>query len=243
MSSTRAVIVGCILCVVLASLTEAQNLQKMLDSLKETTGSKTESDSGSAVVQGLKEALRVGTEKAVLRTGTTDGYFGNARIKIGMPAKFQSAEKGLRLAGFGSQVDAFVLSMNRAAEQAAPQAQKIFLQAITSMSFADARKLLNGGDTAATDFFQAKTREELYASFRPVVDNSLNQVGTVQKYNAMVNKLENIPFMKSQTLDVGDYVTGKALDGLFVVVAEEERSIRQNPAARVTPLLKQVFGQ
>ena len=133
--------------------------------------------------------------------------------------------------------------MNRAAEKAAPEAKRIFLEAITSMTFEDARKLLNGGDSAATDFFKQKTSASLYKAFRPIVDNSMHQVGTVQKYNDMLAGMQQVPFVKKETLDVGDYVTNKALDGLFLIVAEEERSIRKNPAARVTNLLKEVFSR
>jgi hypothetical protein len=110
------------------------------------------------------------------------------------------------------------------------------------MSFADANQILQGGDTAATDFFKERTSQDLYSSFRPIVDRNLDKVGTVQKYNSLTEQAKKIPFMKSQNLDVGDYVTNQALDGLFRVVAEEEKGIRTNPAARVTPLLQQVFG-
>jgi len=199
--------------------------------------------SDTQVADGLKEALRTGTDHAVARTGKTDGYFGNPLIKILLPDKLQALEKGLRLVGYGPQVDEFILSMNRAAEKAAPAAKRIFLDAITSMTFEDARQLLNGGDTATTDFFKRKTSVHLYDAFRPIVDNSMNQVGTVQKYNDMLAGVQQVPFVKKETLDVGDYVTNKALDGLFLIVAEEERSIRKNPAARVTTLLKEVFGR
>ena len=241
-----AMFIGLMLCVIaLSSMAEAQtSLDKMFKTLKDAAGKKDESSSGSAnVTQGLKEALRVGTEKAVSRTSQTDGFFSNPLIKIVMPKKFQSVEKGMRLAGYGSTVDEFVLSMNRAAEAASPQAKQIFVNAITSMSFADATKILQGGDTAATDYFKSKTSKDLYNSFRPIVDTKLNKVGTVQKYNSLVGKAQKVPLVKSQNLDVGDYVTNKALDGLFRVVAEEEKGIRTNPAARVTPLLKEVFGQ
>jgi hypothetical protein len=146
------------------------------------------------------------------------------------------------MAGFGVQVDEFVTSMNRAAEQTTPAAKSIFVDAITSMTIDDAKNLLNGGDTAATDFFKAKTSDKLYEAFRPVVDNSMNQVGTVQRYNTLVGQAKSLPFVKTQSLDVGDYVTNKSLDGLFLMVGEEEKKIRTNPAARVTDLLKNVFG-
>lgn len=245
MRPATAMILGLMLGVAaLSSLAEAQtSLDKMFNTLKDVTGKSAGSSPGAAnVTEGLKEALRVGTDKAVSRTGKTDGFFSNPLIKIVTPEQFQSVEKGLRLAGYGPTVDEFVLSMNRAAEAAAPQAKQIFINAITSMSFADANQILQSGDTAATDFFKEKTSQDLYSAFRPVVDSNLDKLGTVQKYNNLVGQAKRMPFMKSQNLDVGNYVTNKALDGLFRMVAEEEKSIRTNPAARVTPLLKQVFG-
>jgi hypothetical protein len=127
-------------------------------------------------------------DHAVLRTGKQDGYFGNQLIKILLPDSLQTVEPGLRLAGFGPQVDEFVLSMNRAAEKAAPKAKEIFVGAITSMTIDDATKILNGGDTSATDFFKRKTSTSLYKEFRPIIDNTMNQVGTVQKYNKGVGR-------------------------------------------------------
>jgi len=224
---------------------EAQ-LPKALDALKKMGGQSTgdtTSASGSDITQGLKEALRIGTENAVATTGRPDGFLGNSLIKILLPEKFQTLEKGLRLAGQGDKVDTFITSMNRAAEQAAPKAKPIFVDAITSMTIDDAKNLLNGGDTAATDFFKAKTSDKLYQTFRPVVDDSMNKVGTVQRYNALVGQAKSLPLVKTQSLDVGDYVTNKSLDGLFLMVAQEEKKIRTNPAARVTDLLKNVFGK
>ncbi len=224
---------------------EAQ-LPKALDTLKKLGGqatSGTTSASGADVVQGLKEALRIGTENAVSYTGRPDGFLGNQLIKILLPEKFQTVEKGLRLAGQGDRVDTFITSMNRAAEQATPKAKSIFVNAIKSMTIDDANNLLNGGDTAATDFFKAKTSDKLYNAFRPVVDNSMNKVGTVQRYNALLGQTKKLPLVKTQSLDVGDYVTNKTLDGLFLMVAQEEKKIRTNPAARVTDLLKNVFGK
>ncbi len=192
---------------------------------------------------GLKEALEVATQKAVSLTGRTNGYFGDAAIKILMPAKLQSMEQGLRAVGYGPQIDEFVLSMNRAAEQAAPAAKQIFGNAITSMSFDDAKKILTGGNTAATDYFKAKTTNELTAAFKPVIDKSMGQVGVTKQYQALVGKFETIPFVKTQSFDLDNYVTGKALDGLFHVVGEQETMIRTNPAARTTTLLQEVFAK
>jgi hypothetical protein len=191
---------------------------------------------------GLKEALQVATEKSVSLTGRTNGYFGNEAIKILMPEKLKTVEQGLRVVGYGPKVDEFVLSMNRAAEKAAPAAKKIFWDAIGAMTFDDAQKILGGGDTAATDFFKRTTSDKLTATFKPVVDRTMGEVGVVRKYKELMGRFEAIPFAQSQTFDVDDYVVGKALDGLFHVVGEQERQIRTNPAARTTALLKEVFA-
>jgi hypothetical protein len=145
--------------------------------------------------------------------------------------------------GYGSQIDAFILSMNRSAEAAAPAAEKIFADAIVSMSFDDARKILSGGDTAATDYFKSKTTEQLTAAFKPVVEKTMDENGVTQEYKEIVGQAQNIPFMKSPELDITQYVVSKALDGLFYELGEEERKIRQNPAAQTTNLLKEVFGK
>ncbi|MGH7774816.1 MAG: DUF4197 domain-containing protein [Candidatus Binatia bacterium] len=191
---------------------------------------------------GLKEALQIGTENAVNLTGRTDGYFLNKAIKVLMPEKIRTLEKGLRAVGYGPQVDEFVLSMNRAAERAAPAAKKIFWEAIIDMSFDDARKILGGGDTAATDYFKAKTTNKLTAAFRPVVEKSMSEYDVTRQYKELVGKYKSIPFAKSVTFDVDQYVVTKSLDGLFYMVGQEESKIRKNPAARVTNLLKEVFG-
>lgn len=192
---------------------------------------------------GLKEALKIGTENTVNLTGKTDGYFLNQAIKILMPEKLQTLEKGLRMVGYGPQIDEFVLSMNRAAEQAAPYAKQIFWDAIGEMTFEDARKILSGNDTAATQYFKGKTTDKLTAAFQPVVEKSMNEVGVTKQYNELVGRYQTIPFVKSEAFDINHYVVTKALDGLFHVLGEEERKIRTNPAARVTDLLKEVFAK
>jgi len=192
---------------------------------------------------GLKEALKVGTETTVNLTGKTDGYFLNQAIKILMPEKLQTLEKGLKMVGYGPQIEEFVLSMNRAAEQAAPYAKQIFWDAIGEMSFEDARKILTGNDTAATQYFKDKTTGKLTTAFQPVVEKSMNEVGVTRQYNELLGRYQTIPFVKSETLDINRYVVSKALDGLFHVLGEEERKIRTNPAARVTDLLKEVFAK
>ena len=198
--------------------------------------------SDAKIGSGLQEALKVGTENAVLQTGRLDGFFANKAIKILMPGPLRSMEQPLRLVGFGPKIDEFVLGMNRAAEKAVPFAKEIFWDAIGQMTFDDARRILNGGDTAATDYFKAKTSKKLHTAFRPSVESVMNDVGVNRQYNELIGKYESVPFAKSIAFDVNDYVTEKATDGLFYVVGQEERKIRTNPAARVTDLLKDVFG-
>jgi hypothetical protein len=218
------------------------------DQILKGLGEKLGSGSGSGlsdakIGSGLKEALKVGTENAVVQTGQTDGFFGNQAIKILMPKTLQRIEQPLRLVGYGPQIDEFVLSMNRAAEKAVPFAKDIFWDAIGQMTFEDARKILDGGDTAATDYFKAKTSKKLQAAFRPPVEDVMNEVGVTRQYNDLIGRYKNVPFAQSITFDINQYVTEKATDGLFYVVGQEEKKIRTNPAARVTDLLKDVFGK
>lgn len=199
--------------------------------------------SDSKIASGLKEALQVGATNAVNLTGKRDGYFGNQVIKILMPKSLRPFERGLRAMGYGPKVDDFILSMNRSAEAAAPAAKKIFIDAILSMSFDDARKILSGGDTAATDYFKSKTTEQLTIAFRPVVEKTMDQNNVTQQYKQLVGQAQSIPFIKSPNLDITNYVVSQALNGLFYMLGQEERKIRKDPAAQTTNLLKQVFGR
>jgi len=193
-------------------------------------------------VDGLKEALYIGSENAVLQTGQLDGYFRNEVIKILLPENLELVEQGMRMVGQGERVDEFVLSMNRAAEKAAPFAKEIFWGAIRRIDFRDAHAILTGGDTAATDYFRAETSEELAEAFRPVVERATEEVGVTRRYKELVGGYSSIPFTRTLAFDVDDYVVEKALDGLFYVLAEEEGKIRTDPAARVTELLQRVFS-
>jgi hypothetical protein len=199
--------------------------------------------SDAKIGSGLKEALQIGTENAVSLTGKTDGYFMNQVIKILMPEKLKTFEKGLRAVGYGPQIDEFVLSMNRSAEKAAPFAKQIFWDAIGEMTFDDVRKILSGNDTAATDYFKGKTTNKLTDTFKPIVSNSMNEVGVTRQYKELVGRYESIPFVKKESFDLDQYVVSKALGGLFYMVGEEEKKIRTNPTARTTDLLKEVFGK
>jgi len=198
--------------------------------------------SDSKIVAGLKEALQVGTGNAINLTGRLDGFFKNAAIKILLPKQFDTVGKGLRMAGQGQMVDEFVMSMNRAAEKAAPEARKIFVDAVKQMSFDDARKILFGNDTAATDYFKAKTSTKIATAFRPIIEKSMNEVGATRQYKELIGRFQSIPFAKTQSLDIDQYVVGKSLDGLFYMVGEEEKKIRKDPLARVSSILKDVFG-
>ena len=213
------------------------------DVLKEGGISTEKEPDDQTIISGLKEALSIGTENAVKNVSRLDGYFGNKLIKILLPEKIQRVADVLRRAGFQKEVDDFILSMNRAAEKAAPQAVDFFVGAIKEMSFEDAKKILKGGDTAATDFFKEKTYKKLYDAFKPAVSSSMNEVGVTRSYKAMMEKYESIPFMQKESVDLDHYVTNKALDGLFYMVGQEEKKIRKDPAARVTELLKTVFGK
>lgn len=196
----------------------------------------------SRTVSGLKEALRIGTQNAVNRTSRTDGYLSNDLIRIELPKSLQTMARGLRTVGFGDQIDEVEVAMNRAAEQAAGEAVDIFWDGIRQMTFADAHAILTGGETAATDYFERTTRAPLRKRFEPIVDDKLKQVGLVRQYDDLVGRYTALPFTNKPEFDIRDYVTDKALDGLFLVLGEEERRIRTDPSARVTSLLREVFG-
>lgn len=212
--------------------------------LKQARAAATPATGDTKVANGLKEALRVGAEKAVALTGKQDGYFKNEAIKILLPEKLRVMELTMRKIGLGGQVDQLVLSMNRAAEAAAPQAKSIFFKAITEMSFEDIQKVYKGGDTAATQYFQSKTTPELTKLFGPAVTKTMADYnvskmyqGIESKYNAL-SAAKLFPVPKAE-----DYVIKQSLNGLFKVMGNQEKAIRHDPAARVTQLLKDVFSQ
>lgn len=197
--------------------------------------------SQNEIVNGLKEALEIGTSKTVQALSKTDGYYKNPKLKIPLPESVQKFESILRATGFESDLNEFELSMNRAAEKAAPKAKALFVGAIKEMTFSDADKILNGPDNAATKYFQDKTTDKLEALFKPVVQQSMNKVGVTQYYKNVSEQIQTIPFANKYAVDLDKYVTEKSIDGLFVRLAEEEAKIRNDPAARVTDLLQKVF--
>ena len=196
----------------------------------------------SDIVAGLKEALRVGTENAVDVTSKLNGYYSNPEIKIPLPENVRKVENVLRMAGLGQQVTSFEQSMNRAAERAAPEAKALFVGAIKQMTFADAKKILNGRENEATLFFKDKTYHALGQRFQPLVHDAMAEVGVTRYYQTLEDKIRVLPVKGLMDVDLDQYVTDKALDGLFVMLAQEEAKIRTDPAARVTDILKKVFG-
>ena len=198
--------------------------------------------SDEKIIKGLKEALQVGTGNVVGLISRLDGYYKNPKIKIFLPPEIQKAESVLRKVGLARQVDQFEQSMNRAAEQAAPKAKVLFLDAIQKMSFQEARKILNGGDNEATLYFKDKTADRLGRAFKPIIHSAMAQVGVTRSYQGIQSRLRQLPLTRGLQLDLDQYVTDGALKGLFALLEEEERKIRKDPAARVTDLLKEVFG-
>jgi hypothetical protein len=232
-----------ILITLMASTAIAQDIKGAVTGvLKSASGGS--SGGGGDTSAGLKEALAVGTGNAVQALSKPDGYFGDAAVKILLPGKIKTAADVLKKAGYQTEVDELILSMNRAAESAAPKARPIFEDAVKNMSFEDAQKILNGGNTAATDYFKSKTSSQLTEAFKPAVSDSMNQVGVTHAYKTMTDRYTSmIPFGKVDSFDLDSYVAQKSVDGLFVKIGQEEAKIRTNPAAQTTELLKKVFGK
>lgn len=201
------------------------------------TSGLTESD----VAAGLKEALVVGSQNSSGRLSVVDGFFNNSLHKIWMPAEAQKVESALRAVGLGATVDKAILAMNRAAEEAAKTAGSIFIDAVRKMSINDAVRILRGGDTAATAYFRQVTAQRLFSAFQPVINNALAKTQATQYWNevfSLYNKIATRPV----TTDLSAYVTNKAIDALFHEIRNEEIRIRTEPAARVSEILRRVFG-
>ncbi|GGH16470.1 DUF4197 domain-containing protein [Mucilaginibacter phyllosphaerae] len=191
---------------------------------------------------GLKQALELGTNKSSDQLSSINGFFGNAAVKILFPPEAQKVEKTLRSIGLSKLADNVILSLNRAAEDAAGKAKPIFVNAIKQMTLTDVTNILLGNQDAATQYFKRTTTAQLAASFKPVIQNSLNKVGATKYYTDAANAYNKVPFVSKVNPDITDYVTQKAIDGLFVEIAQEELNIRQNLGARTTPLLQKVFS-
>lgn len=211
----------------------------LLQNAGSTSGQLTEQETHA----GLIEALTVGAGNSTQRAGKTNGFWGNAAIKILFPPEAIKAKQTLESVGLGAVVERFELSMNRAAEKSASEAKPILIQAIKSISFRDVFEILFGGKDAATNYLRQKTEPQLRAKFQPIVKNSLDEVEVTKLWNQMIGQYNQIPFMPAVSADLETYVTTKALDGLFILIADEERKIRENPVARISALLKKVFGK
>lgn len=199
--------------------------------------------SESDITAGLKDALRVGTQNATGKVSTVNGFFGNQLIKVLMPPEAKKIETALRAVGMGAQVDKAILSMNRAAEDASSKAVPIFVDAITGMSIQDGLSILRGSSDAATQYLKGRTTAQLTTSFRPVIQASLNKVNATAYWKEVVTLYNKLPTTRQKlNPDLTAWVTDRALNGIFVYVAQEEAQIRSNPAARVTDILKKVFG-
>lgn len=206
-------------------------------------GSATGSLSQGEMGDGLKEALRVGTETVVAQLGQTDGFNTDKAIHIPLPGQLATVQKALKAAGYSSLVDDLELKLNRAAEQATPKAKALFVDAISAMTIEDAQKILSGPNDAATQYFRKAMGPGLAGEMAPIVDATLAEAGAVQAYDSMMGQYKTLPFMPDAKANLTDYVVEKGMDGIFHYVAEEEAAIRTNPAKRTTDLLKKVFSK
>jgi len=193
-------------------------------------------------INGLKEALTRGSNAAVARLGLENGFFGNDRVKIPLPPSLRSVEAVMRSIGMSPHADELVLRMNRAAEAAVPRARALLVDAVKKMSVQDAKGILAGGEDGATQYFKRTTSEPLTTRFRPTVKKAMQKVKLAEKYNEIAASGTKFGLVKDEDAQLEDYVTRKALDGLFVVIAEEEKKIRQNPTGAASAIIRKVFG-
>ena len=201
-------------------------------------GNLTNAEAGS----GLKTALEKGALMAVALLGKPDGFLGNPKVRIPLPGYLEDASKLLKNFGQGRRIDELVMAINRAAESAVPMGKDLLVSAVRSMNVNDAKNILTGGDTSVTAFFAEKTRAPLGVKFLPVVNQATEKVGLAQKYNDFAGKAAGFGLMKKEDANIQQYVTGRTLDGLYLVIGEEERKIRQDPVGTGSAILQKVFG-
>jgi hypothetical protein len=228
-----------ILTFVLGACTSAQINQALGDLNKSLGGGELTT---AEVTEGLKEALVKGISTGSDQASQLDGYFKNPQIKIPFPPDVKKVEDKLRQIGLGNEVDKFVMTLNRGAEDAAKEAKPIFINAIKQMTIQDAWGILKGEEDAATEYLKRTTSAQLREKFAPVIANSLNKVNATKYYGDIISTYNKIPLVEKVNPDLNDYATTKAMDGLFLLIAGEEKKIRQDPVARTTELLKKVFG-
>ena len=198
--------------------------------------------SNAEAVRGLKQALNDGSAAAVARLGVENGYFANPNVKIPLPPSLQRVERGLRAFGMRRQADELVLTMNRAAEAAVPEAKQLLVDAVKTMSVQDAKGILGGGDTAATEYFQRSTRSQIGRRFLPIVKQATDRVGLAQQYNALAGQGVALGLVKEDQASIESYVTQKALDGLYFMIGEQEKAFRQDPVGATSDIVRRVFG-
>lgn len=201
-----------------------------------------DSISNSDATSGLRQALTDGSAAAVSLLGRENGFFGNPRVKIPLPPSMQRVEGAMRMVGMRKQADELVLSMNRAAEAAAPEARALLLDSVKKMSVQDAKGILTGGDTAATEYFKRTTQAQLTQRFLPIVRKATERVGLAQQYNSLAAQGAQFGLVKQDDVTIESYVTRKALDGLYLMIAEQEKQFRQNPMGAASGIVQKVFG-
>ncbi len=233
---------------ILSSCGTQLNTQDVLNTVNQVanemgaSGTTNSTPNQNEIVRGLKEALQQGTNKGSDKLSVADGFFKDAAVKILMPPEAKNVEEKLRAVGLGSLVDDAILSFNRGAEKASLQAKPIFVNAITQMSFADAMGILKGGGTSATEYLKKACTAQLTSAFKPVVQQSLNQVNATKYWSDAMSAYNKIPFVQPVTTDLTSFVTQRAIDGIFLKIADEERNIRANPLQQASALLQKVFS-
>jgi hypothetical protein len=227
---------------------EAQNFGKFIKQAEKTVTAVSSAEAASSlsnddIVKGLKAALSVGSNNAGESASKLDGFYRNEKINIPFPPEINNVKTSVENMGLKPQVTKFVETLNRAAEEAAKEAAPIFVNAITTMNISDGMNILNGGDKAATTFLEDKTTSELKTKFEPIVKKAIEKVQLTKYWNPVVSNYNKVPFVKKVNPDLEAYVLERAISGMFTLVAEEEAKIRNNPAARVSDILKKVFGK
>jgi len=224
--------------IIILNLTACTELQQVIDQLPQEVGTLSESEIGSA----LKQALDLGIDKQVTKLTQEDGFYKNDLVKIVLPEELQKVDKALRDIGLSSLADEGLKVLNRAAEDAVSEATPIFVNAVKEITFADAKNILLGDDNAATQYLSSKTQTALYDKFNPVIKSSFSKVGADQIWANLINKYNSIPFTNNVNPDLTDYVTGEALQGVYTMIAVEEKEIRSKASSRTTDLLRKVFA-
>jgi hypothetical protein len=198
--------------------------------------------SNTEATSGLKQALMDGSAAAVAQLGVQNGFLNNPKVKIPLPPALQRIESALRFAGMRKQADDLVVAMNRAAEAAVPEAKTLLVESVKKMSVQDAKGILTGGDTAATDYFRRTTQTQLTQRFLPIVKKATDNVGLADQYNSLAGQAAQLGLVKQEQATIESYVTQKALDGLYLMIAEQEKAFRQNPVGATSDIVKRVFG-